>query len=190
MPTSLQIFPSILPRPRLIPQRRRQAWAAAPPSAAPRVRALQACAQRDDSSSPAPGLAQNQRRRDHVTLHARGRHLTLQGNSRTGRFHRTRGPHPAASRSSFRTSRRTAVGSVVNCHVTGFGSFPISMATKKSFLCASIPAYVVTCFRRPAPIDAALAPRGVNPRFRRYRPPLSSATALRRSMAGRSFHIV
>ena len=30
--------------------------------------------------------------------------------------------------------------------VTGFGSFPISMATKRSFLCASIPTYVVTCF--------------------------------------------
>jgi hypothetical protein len=53
---------------------------------------------------------------------------------------------PGASGSSFRTRRRTAFGSFASCHVTGFGSFQISIATNRSFLCASIPTYVVTCF--------------------------------------------
>ena len=37
-------------------------------------------------------------------------------------------------------------GSFASCHVTGVFCWPINIAMNKSFLCASMPTYVVTCF--------------------------------------------
>ena len=53
---------------------------------------------------------------------------------------------PGASRSSFRTKRRIAFGSFGTVHVTGVARVPTSIAINRSFLCASIPTYVITSF--------------------------------------------
>ncbi len=86
----------------------------------------------------------DQRRRDHVAAHAHSCHLPLQGVAAGARF--VEDPHRSrVSRSSVRTKRRTAFGSFGSCHVTGVGAAPRSIAIKRSFLCASIPTYVVAC---------------------------------------------
>jgi hypothetical protein len=53
---------------------------------------------------------------------------------------------PGASRSSLRTNRRTAFGSFGTVQLTGVVWSPISIAMKRSFLCASTPTYVVPWF--------------------------------------------
>lgn len=62
---------------------------------------------------PLTGFPRNERRRNRLTGHPRYCHLALQGVAARPRFVNTR------SRSSFRTRRGTAFGSLATCQVTG-----------------------------------------------------------------------
>jgi len=92
------------------------------------------------------------------------------------------------------TKRCTAVGSFASCHIASSAHDRYSIATKRSFLSASIRTNVVTCdevavliFKTDTYRSPSGAPRDANHDIGGFRPPVSSA---RRVRAGRSFHIV
>jgi hypothetical protein len=90
-------------------------------------------------------LPRNQRRRNHVTAHTRGRHLPWQRVAAGARFieDTDRAWCLALDLPDQPTHR---IRLLASCHLTGVFSRPISIATNRFFLCASMPTYVVTFF--------------------------------------------
>ena len=89
-------------------------------------------------------FARHQGRRDHLATHARRRHPPLQRiAARAGLVTRMHRPRRLSLELSHQPPNRISFGTV---QVTGAACVPSSIAMKRSFLCASIPTYVVTCF--------------------------------------------
>ena len=133
------------PAPSPAPPRRR-ASAAAPPSASPLAPVPPASAHRGDSSSPArlacAGSARARSRRSSRAASSPG----VAGRTRTGRLRRTRGPAPALRARASAPAAALRCGSFASCQSPASSPSPTSIATNRSFLCASMPTYVITFF--------------------------------------------
>ncbi len=152
MPTPLQIFPGIIPRPRQIPHGlvfgRRRLHRRQQPRAPQLHQLARIAAIRLD---PLTRLPRNQRRRDHVAAHPRRRHLPLQRVATRAGFieHAAPAPAPRARASAPGDAPPSARSPAATSPASS--AWPISIATNRSFLCASIPTYVVTLFHDRLP---------------------------------------